>query len=72
MRSAHILISSLHGRFDTRLVIVANFVIGLLVGTLLGLAIAPVLRAWLTWKTVEEARHAFREPRKTFPTRVDS
>jgi hypothetical protein len=58
MRTAFILISSLHDRFDTRSVIVANFVAGLLVGTLLGLALAPVVRAWLTWKTVEGARRA--------------
>ena len=36
--------------------IVANFLAGLLIGTLLGLAVAPVLRAWLTWKSIEEAR----------------
>lgn len=36
--------------------IVANFLAGVLVGALLGLAVAPVLRAWITWRTVEDAR----------------
>src|ERR1051326_2136832 len=56
MGGAQILISSLHASFNTRLVIIGNFLAGLLVGTLLGLALAPIVRSWLTWKTVEEAR----------------
>jgi hypothetical protein len=38
--------------------VVANFVAGVLVGTLLGLALAPLVRSWLAWKTVEESRRA--------------
>jgi hypothetical protein len=68
MGAAHILISSLHASLNTRVVIVANFLAGLLVGTLLGLALAPIVRAWLTWKTVEEARRT--DDRTTEP--IDS
>jgi len=71
MRNAHILTSSLHARLDTRLVIVANFIAGLLVGTLLGLAIAPILRAWLAWKTLEEARGAEHVDRDAHPSRIN-
>jgi hypothetical protein len=52
-------------------VIVANFLAGLLVGTLLGLALAPIVRAWLTWKTVEEARRADDRTIDVQPTHVD-
>jgi hypothetical protein len=37
-------------------VVVANFAAGLLIGVLLGLALAPVVRAWVAWRTVEETR----------------
>jgi hypothetical protein len=56
MRRPRILISSLHASLDTRLVIAATFLAGLLVGALLGLAVAPLMRAWLTWKSVAELR----------------
>jgi hypothetical protein len=67
-----ILISSLHARFDTRRVIVANFIAGMLVGTLLGLALAPIVRAWLAWKTVEEARGADEPQTRKSSTRIDT
>jgi hypothetical protein len=70
MRVAHIFIPSLHAQLNTRLVIVANFIAGLLIGTLLGLAIAPVFRAWLLWKSVEEGRHSYQET-PVEPTRVE-
>lgn len=38
--------------------VVADFIAGLLVGTLLGLALAPVLRTWMAWKIFEQARRA--------------
>lgn len=50
--------------------IVANFMAGLLIGTLLGLAIAPVFRAWLLWKSVDEARHSY-EDAPVEPTRAE-
>ena len=43
---------------------------GLLIGTLLGLAIAPLFRAWLMWKSVEEARRSY-DDAPVAPTRVD-
>jgi ABC-type protease/lipase transport system fused ATPase/permease subunit len=72
MGGAQILISSLHAALNTRLVIIGNFLAGLLVGTLLGLALAPIVRAWLTWKTVEEARRADDRTSDARPTRVDT
>jgi hypothetical protein len=72
MRTAFILISSLHDRFDTRIVIIANFAAGLLVGTLLGLALAPLVRSWMAWKTYEETLRT-QAPAPDVPaTRVDT
>ena len=34
----------------------AFFLQGLIVGALLGLAVAPLLRAWVGWRMVEDAR----------------
>ncbi len=31
---------------------IAHFLTGLLVGVLIGLAIAPILRSWILWQTV--------------------
>jgi hypothetical protein len=39
-------------------VVVANFVARLLVATVLGLALAPIVRAWLAWETAEASRRA--------------
>jgi hypothetical protein len=39
-------------------VLVAYFVAGLIVGTLLGLALAPVLRSWILWQITQDARDA--------------
>ena len=52
--------------------VVANFFAGLLVGTLLGLALAPVLRAWLAWKTVSDAAEADEPVRESRRTRVET
>jgi len=71
MGGAQILISSLHASFNTRLVIIGNFLAGLLVGTLLGLALAPIVRSWLTWKTVEEARRIDERTADAPSARVD-
>jgi hypothetical protein len=52
-------------------VIVANFLAGLLIGVLLGLAVAPVLRSWLMWKSTEEARQGVPTVVETERTRVE-
>jgi hypothetical protein len=44
----------------------------MLVGTLLGLALAPIVRAWLAWKTVEEARGADEPQTRKSSTRIDT
>jgi hypothetical protein len=52
-------------------VIVANFIAGVLVGSLLGLAISPLLRAWMTWRAIEEMRQDDRAFARDEPTRVE-
>jgi hypothetical protein len=32
---------------------IVDFLTGLIVGTLLGLALAPVLQAWIAWRIVQ-------------------
>ena len=44
---------SLCGSFETSLVI-AHFLTGVIVGLLLGLALAPFLRSWILWQQAKE------------------
>jgi hypothetical protein len=43
---------------------IAEFIAGLLVGTLLGLALAPLLRSWVLWKMTESWRPVDRARRE--------
>jgi hypothetical protein len=52
--------------------LVANFAAGVLVGVLLGLALAPVLRAWVLWKSVEETRRSAGAEQGLDSTRIDT
>jgi hypothetical protein len=51
--------------------IVANFLAGLIVGALLGLAVAPVLRAWINWRVVEESRRTRNDVDAPDPSPID-
>jgi hypothetical protein len=57
MPALYIRINSLRVPADTPIVI-AQFLAGVLVGVLLGLAAAPFLRAWVSWKMTEVWRQS--------------
>ena len=52
---------------------VAEFLAGVIVGVLIGLAIAPVLRSWILWQTAKTIHNAESPSREasSFPARSE-
>lgn len=52
---------------------VAEFLAGVIVGVLIGLAIAPVLRTWIQWKVAQSIRDGAPSSREdsSFPARSE-
>lgn len=59
MRGAAISTESLWRRIDTPNV-TAHFLTGVILGVLIGLAIAPFLRSWILWRQARELDERYR------------